>query len=310
MMNRTDPKYVEALVAKKPHKDDPKEQRIANLIREQVLQEPWARDAFAKIGDIQTSYMHEMLADLPRPDFVHERTQQALTEISGLLNSTIVEGQENLDKLPKGQSVLVATNHYGAYKLLGMDPQQELGINIEGYDFIYPYLMYFAALKPVAESLADNLYYVSDDFPLDFGTIHREAGFINVPPKQIGGVLTENRTKMLEEQTGSVIESHPHAAIVNFPEGGTSGKYSGLGPYALDHFNTGGYFVAAHLGIPIIPVAQYFNPQKGFELRVFEPLNLDPNCMRDDLLKIGEANKQEMQEWLNARQAATIIPAK
>ena len=303
-MNRTDPKYVEALVAKKPHKDDPKEKRITDLIRGQVLQEPWARDAFSKIGKIQAGYMHEMLVDLPRPDLVHDRTQQVLTEISSLLNSTIVEGQDNLDKLPKGQSVLVATNHYGAYKLLGMDPQKELGVNIEGYDFIYPFLMYFAALKPVAEVLGDNLYYVSDDFPLEFGTIHREAGFINVPPAK---VITEGRTGILEEQTGSVIADHPHAAIVNYPEGGTSGKYSGLGPYDLDTFKTGGYVIAAHLGIPIIPVAQYFNPQKGFELRVFEPLNLDPNSTHDDLGKIAATNQQEMQEWLNAKQQATVV---
>lgn len=302
MINRTDPEYVKALIEKKPHKDDPKEVRITDVISKEVLREQWARDAFSRVGEIQINYLREMLVDLPNANLVHDKTQQTLEEISKLLHSTIVEGQEHVDGLPKGQSVLIATNHFGAYKLLGINPQQELGVRIEGYDFLYPYPMYFAAFSPVAEALGDNLYYVSDDFPLVFGDIHREAGFINVPPAK---VVTQGRTGILEEQTRSLLETHPHAAIVNYPEGGTSGKYSGLGPYDLDPFKTGAYVIAAHLGIPILPVAQYFDPQEGFKLRVFEPVILDPKGTPDYFSSIAQGNQEEMQAWLNQRIAST-----
>ena len=143
-----------------------------------------------------------------------------------------------------------------------------MGVDIPGYDFMYPSPMYFAGLKPVAKTIGDNLSYVSDDFPGIFGQIHRKAGFIHVPPPNI---QSTNRTEALLEQTREAINKRTNIGIVNYPEGGTSGKYSGLGPYDLDPFKTGGYVIASKLGVYVIPVAQYFNPEKGLQLKVFQP---------------------------------------
>lgn len=296
-IDRTDPLYVEALVEKKPHIDDPKEIDITDKIRSEIFKEEWVRDAFGRIDSIQKQYLRNMVRNATNHQEVHDQTQKVLKEISEVVRSEIVEGEENLDKIPKGSPVLVATNHFGGYKLLPVNPKEELGVDIPGYDSMYPYPMYFAALNPVAEKLNDNLYYVSDDFPLVFGDIHRSADFINVPPAK---VVPHGRTDLLEHQTAELIRHHPNAAIVNFPEGGTSGKYSGLGPYDLDKFQSGGYVIASHLRIPILPVGQYFDIKKGFRLRVFEP-TIPEVKSREEHLKDAEKNKNEMQAWLDSR---------
>ncbi|HLC81521.1 MAG TPA: hypothetical protein VJH68_02595 [Candidatus Nanoarchaeia archaeon] len=299
-MDRTSPEYISALIKKKPHLGDPKEIEITRKIREKVLREEWVREAFSEIKTIQRDYLKEMIENVFNPGFIHQRTQEVLTQVSGLLHSEIVESTGNLAKLPAGQAVLLATNHFGAYKLLGLSPKEDLGIDIAGYDWIYPYPMYFAALKPVADKIGTNLYYVSDDFPQIFGDIHRQAGFINVPPKKI---IKVGRTAILQDQTEALIRSHPKATIVNYPEGGTSGKYNGLGPYDLEPFSTGSYVIAANLGLPILPVAQYFDRCKGFQLKVFEPF-VPPITDREGYRWYADANQAQMQAWLDQRKDA------
>ena len=267
-IDRTDPAYISALIEKKPRRGDPKEIEIVKKIGETVLREEWAKGAFSEISLIQKDYLKEMIANAGNQELIHRQTQDVLAEISKLLRSEIVESEENLAKLSARQPVLVTTNHFGSYKLLGLKPKEDLGADILGYDWIYPFPMYFAALKPVADKAGNNLYYVSDDFPLVFGEIHRNAGFINVPPQKI---IIGGRTRLIQDQIKTLIGIHPNAAIVNYPEGGTSGKYNGLGPYDLEPFSTGGYVIAANLGLPILPVAQYFHKDRGFQLKVFEP---------------------------------------
>jgi len=184
------------------------------------------------------------------------------------------------------------------YKLAGIDPKKELGIDISNYNFMYPSPMYFAGLSPVAEAIGDNLSYVSDDFPDIFGEIHRESGFIHVPPPNIQNI---NRTEALLEQTKNALIARPNTGIVNYPEGGTSGKYSGLGPYDLDPFKTGGYVIASKLGIRIIPVAQYFDPNKGLQLKVF-PSYIPEISEKEGYEKKAKKDRERMQEWFNKLQ--------
>jgi 1-acyl-sn-glycerol-3-phosphate acyltransferase len=159
--------------------------------------------------------------------------------------------------------------------------------------------MYFAGLMPVAEKIGDNLAYVSDDFPGIFGEIHRAAGFIHVPPQTSEKI---SRTEVLTQQTKEVVNVRKNIAIVNFPEGGTSGKYNGLGPYDLEPFKTGGYVIASKLGIRVIPIAQYFDKEKGLQLRIFKsyfPLLAN----KGEYERLAKEDMVAMQEWLNKQKA-------
>ncbi|MBI5645146.1 1-acyl-sn-glycerol-3-phosphate acyltransferase [Candidatus Kaiserbacteria bacterium] len=296
-LNRNDPSYINAVVKKKSQ-TDPKETAIREKIEKNVLGEQWAQEAFAGIQREQISYLRDSVDHVSNPDYVHERTQTVLREIAMRLRSKIVEGQELLQTLPKGTPVLIATNHFGAYKLTATDPRADIGVDIPNYDAMYPYPMYFAALHPVSSVLGDNLYYVSEDFPRVFGQIHSAAGFIHVPPASLE--IPGGRTAFLLKQTAEALGKHSNAAIVNFPEGGTSGKYSGLGPYDLDPFKTGGYVIAANLGVHIVPVAQFFDKHEGIQLKVLRPF-IPPISEKEAYEHMAESNRMEMQLWLDQR---------
>lgn len=289
--------YLDAVIKKKSQ-DDPKEVAIREKTAAQMLREPWAQDSFARIRETQINYLKEVVARADDAEFVHERTQEIIRELATLTRAHIEEGSELLDTLPKGTPFLLATNHLGAYKLAGIKPREDVGVDIPGYDAMYPYLMYFASLAPVADAVGDNLYYVSEDFPGVFGDVHSNAGFVHVPPASIP--IEGGRTAFLTKQTGEAIEKHPNAAIVNFPEGGTSGKYTGLGIYDLDPFKTGGYVVAAALGIHIVPVAQFFHPQHGMQLKVFEPY-IPTATDKEGFEALAERDRTRMQDWLDER---------
>lgn len=298
-LNRRDSAYLDAVVKKKSQIDQ-KETAIRAKIERCMTQEIWSQGALVRVRDLQKSYLADAIAHVSDESYVHDQTQGTLAEISELLQSKIVAGEEFLKEIPKGAPVLIATNHFGAYKLTGIRPKEDLGVDIPNYDAMYPYPMYFAALHPVAESLGDNLYYASEDFPLVFGEIHTKAGFVHIPPASVQ--LEGGRTAFLINETREVVRKHPNAAIVNFPEGGTSGKYSGLGPYDLDPFKTGAYVIAGALGIHVVPVAQYFDPKNGFVLKVLKPF-VPPTAGKEELEKIAENNRSEMQQWFNEKQS-------
>jgi hypothetical protein len=293
------PEYVAAVVAKKPKGNDPKEIDIREKIRKEVEASDWAGASFEKIRRDQIEYLREMFAHILADDtsFIHARTQAFLHEIATELRAHIVEGEELLGRVPKGTNVLLMTNHLGLYKLSGINPQEELGVDIPGYDFMYPSPLYFGGLQPVAEKMGNHLSYVSDDFPAEFGTVHRKSGFVHVPP---ASKVTAGRTEILLNQTKAVLENNQGTTLVNFPEGGTSGKYSGLGPYSLDPFKTGGYVIAAELGLPVVIVGQYFHPQEGLQLRVFPPYTPEQTD-KAGYEAYAKQDQERMQEWLDGK---------
>lgn len=301
--DRMSTEYIEAAIAKKPKGDDPKDIRIRNLIEDAVLREPWAKQAFANIHDAQISFMREAVGHVDNPAYVGAATQEVLHGISTELRSTIVEGQEHLDSLPTGSPVLIMANHFGGYKLDGINPQTDLGPGVpkyEGYNFMYPYPLYIAGMTPVAEAVGNSLSYTSDDFPGVYGQVHTAAGFIHVPP---AALVASGRTEALVTQARGALNARPNTAIVNFPEGGTSGKYNEAGPYDLLVFKTGGLVVASQLDIPVVPVAQFFNPHQGMQLKVFEPFH-PGTASREEYQVMVDTMRDEMQEWLTAQEQA------
>jgi hypothetical protein len=292
--SRNETGYLAAVLSQK-NQDDPKESAIREKISSVVLREEWARAAFARVRSLQVAYLRDTIAHVADTEYVHAASQKVLRDIVEALPSQIVEGRGVLETLPKGKPVLVATNHFGAYKLLGIHPKEELGVDIPGYTDMYPFPAYFAALHPVAQEIGLGLYYSSNDFPGVFGEIHSKSGFIHIP------ALKEGRTAALIEQTRHVVEHRPESAIVIFPEGTTSGKPTGMGPYALNPFKTGAYVLAAELALPVVLVAQYFHPTEGFKLKIFSaavPVKTD----KAGYEALAAEQQHVMQEWLSAQE--------
>jgi len=160
---------------------------------------------------------------------------------------------------------------------------------------MYPSPLFFGGLKPVSDRLGDDLVYVSDDFPGNLGKIHRDSGFIHVPPQT---AQPTGRTTYLIEQTAAAFKKRPNTTMVNFPEGKTTGKYSGKGVYDLEPFFTGGYVVAANLGVRILPVAQCWDPHSGLKLKVFPSYKLNPSD-KDDIKAHADLDQKHMQAWFD-----------
>lgn len=298
--DRSTPEYIQAVVEVKPRVNDQKDLRIRHIIGEIFLKEPWAEETFTDIRTEQIAYLKDALHNVGDPTYVDRITQETLKKIGNKLMSTIVGGEEYLAPL-QGKPVLIATNHLGTYKLAPINPCVDLGDDIpkyEGYDFMYPYPLYIAGLSPVAEALGNSISYASNDYPGVFGQIHTAAGFIFVPP---AAHISRGRTEILKQQTAQIIQSRPNTAVINFPEGGTGGKYDEKGPYDLRDFRTGGYVIAAELGIPVVPVAQYFNPLTGMELEVFKPAYPQIGT-QEDYQQLANDTRAQIQAWVKQKE--------
>lgn len=300
---RESPEYLEAVIGIKPQVDDHRDIRIRQIIRDSFLQQEWAKCTFSRIREQQIGYIKQLVKHVGNTALAHEVTQDVVRTISNEMKTVIEEGEEHLTAL-QGAPVVAATNHLGTYKLSAIDPQRELGEEVpkyEGYNFMYPFPLYFAALSPVADALGNNLSYSSIDYPGIFGQIHTDAGFIHIPP---ASQVTGSRTELLKEQTAALFERQPNTLLVNFPEGGTGGKYNETGPYDLRTFRTGVYVITAELGLPMLTVAQYFDPHEGMRLKVFEPFYPSPGDDRDDFHQMANEAQSSIQAWLNHKEQA------
>lgn len=297
------PDHDRVVIDQWPKEDDPKERRIVKAIKDQLLSAAWARDIFRQTAEIQLEHLKISLQHLDEPQFTHDNTQKVLERLAELTYSKIVAGEKYLNMLSKGEPILLLTNHLGVYKLNSW-PIEELkektGLTGPVQPVFYPCPLYFSAMYPIARALDNNLYIASFEYPGLLGKIFRATGSIEVPPKDDLS-QGKNRTEVLIDSTRRLVEANHNAVIVSFPEGGTTGKRNGGGPYDLESFHTGSYVIAASLGLPILPVAQYFDPNRGFELRIFEPLTLETNADRDKLERSAKQHCQEELEWLQER---------
>lgn len=314
-MRKDDPKYVRAVIDQWPKPDDPKEIRIVDEIRKEFFSTEWARDTFDQARVIQIRHLKDSLSHLQDPVYVHDETQDILAELADITGVGIVEGKENIDVLPKGKAVLIVTNHLGSYKLNSLTPEElrEIGINGPVLPIFYPFPLYFSSMRPVAKKLENNLYEASFEYPGKVKEIYMASGSIEVPPPiEVKSLHQENQIKgrapVLIESTKKLIREHPNAAIVSFPEGGTTGKRNGKGPYDMENFRGGSFLIAAAAGIPVLPVVQYFNPNSGFELKVFNPVFPEADKSKDYYQEIAKKTSDQMQAWLNQRkQSAGIL---
>lgn len=274
-----------------PSKSDELEIRIINLIKEELESTKWASESFREVRGMLVNYFLSSVKSLDKPDKIHEDTQKLLRNISYLMKSKIISGEEYLSKIGNSP-VIIASNHLGSYKLTELNPK-EFGWDMDT-DVIHPFPMFYASIYPVAEKLKFNLYDAAWTFENPIGEIQKAAGYI--PVAQGRGVFDQ-----VLEASREAMKNYQNGAFVVFPEGGTSGKRNNGGPYDLIPFKTGVFAIAAELDVPVIPVAQYFNPKTGFELGVLEPVYVSKGVSREDLARTASEVQGKMQNWLNSR---------
>ena len=285
-----------------PKKDDPLEIRIRDLIREQAYRTPQGKQMWEKSKDAQLRYFREALGRIDDVTYVHERTQQLLSELAKITNAHIVLGEENLRdlRLP----ALVVLNHYSGYKNTTLQ-REELGIDLGEMDELYPFPVFYSSVVPAARKLGEevslydaHLEYSPDETPLR--KLQEEAGLLVIP---------ENGASFqaVLELTRDTIKRDPNSLVVVFPEGETSGKRNSGGPYDMVSFHTGPFAIASILGIPVLPVAQYFNPESGFEIGIGKSIQPDTNRPREEYSRLAESTRQEMRGLLSQMHASLTI---
>ncbi len=277
-----------------PSQSNELEIRIVNLIEKELLKTSWAKESFDKAKGLLLSYFKDSIKDLGKPKEIQDKTQELLKKLSDLLNSKIASGENYLKKLPSNSPVFILTNHLGAYKLIGIKPK-ELGLDAP-VDVIHPFPMFYASLYPLAHRLDKGLYEAAYPFIEPISKIQEAAGYIAVPGGK--GVFSD-----VLEATKRTISKYKKGLFVIFPEGGTSGKRSMKGPYDLEHFHTGVFAIAALEKVPILPVAQYFNPKTGYELGVFEPIYVKSEATKEYLSELASQTQSNIQKWINERKA-------
>lgn len=282
---------------------DAAENRIVNLIGEQVLRTPWAKDRIQQVGLELTEYYGKTLKLVDsNPSLVHGATQDIVKKIATITNAKIAYGIEHLRQLSPGRPCFFVGNHFGFYKLTQLSPRQDLNLEI-ALDAMNALPAFFAAYHPVAEILGNNSYLAAFPFPGILGKIQDLAGWVTIPFHNDRGI------ESLAEETSNKIQEHPNYALTILPEGKTSGKRNGGGPYTLEDFRTGGFVIAGMLQLPIVPVAQFFNSSEGegFEIGVFQPFTpKKPDEVENPkqyFEKLAKDTQDQMQKWLNERVA-------
>lgn len=279
-----------------PRHDDPLEVRIRGLIRDQVYSTPLGREMFRKVDEAQLAYFRDSLAHLGDPDLIHDRTQALLKKIAEMTNAQIVYGKENLAKVPKGSPVFAEVNHFSGYKLTAIE-QSDLGLNLPEIDEIFPYTLFYSSLVPVAEILGRKLYMAQLEMPEPLLTVQKTAGLLLVP-------LEKGSFEVVLQRSKEHVDKYPNSVTVLFPEGGTSGKRNGGGPYDLEPFHSGSFAIAGKLGITVLPITQFFNPNRGFEVAVFEPFKPDPKGGREYFDELANNTRKQMQAWLDTKKSS------
>jgi len=250
---------------------------------------PWLAEALPGVRQLQLDAFRAMLA-AKTDEEVRTISDTTIRETAAALHARLVSGEEKLSVLSPTQPALIMTNHFGLYKLTPMTPP-ELGLAIPELPIIHPFPPFFAALYPVAEKLGSSLAYVANKLPGAIGEIQERAGELTIPTD-----MEKGKTRYLTGKTSEFFKEHPSTLLVTFNEGGTSGKRTGKGPLDLDPFKTGGYVVAAELGIPIILAGQRPGPQ-GMEVGVLEVMTPVPGD-KSSFEALAQHHREIMQAWL------------
>ena len=286
---------IDNIIARLPHSADKDEVRITDLIQSELLRTEWSRELFKKMRQLQIDFFRSAIQHLEDPELLHLLNQQLLERLAQESNSTIVSGKENLTgvKTP----LMIATNHLGDYKLCTIKPA-ELNLDLLT-DQIHPFSMYYAPYSPIAEQLKTEVSAAHIALLEPLHSIEKACRLVTIIVNKSGGGL-----KDLEKQTKSLFDKHPNTVLVIFPEGGTSGKRNQGGPYDLEEFHAGAFVIASNLGVSVLPVAKYFNPNRGYEIGILPPISPEKDRDRDYYQKIASTTQKDLQTWLDRQKGS------
>lgn len=277
-----------ARIARQPTNKDPQELRIRSEL-EKLISTSWSKEAMKKMREEQENFFKFSFSHLQKPQEILRRHRKLLAKLNKISGARIVAGEEYLDKLKNEKGIIIVTNHFGIAKLTKIDNSEgRFPIPIEVFE---PFPLRYASLFLVPERLGGNLYETAIELPGALNEIQEACGTLMIPP------VGEKRTETLIEKVEKLVEKDSRAVMVMYPEGGTTGKRNNGGPYDLGGFHSGAFVVSAKTRTPILPVCQAFNPEKGFEIKILEPIFLE----EEDLGKISdivEMTKASMQSRL------------
>lgn len=262
-------------------------------IREQLnglLTTEWSRTAMEDLRQEIIGFYTLAFLDLGDSEGIFSKYKNLLLRLKSIAKSRILTGEPYLGEVRGSRGVIIVTNHLGMGILTIIDnTDHRFPVSLE--EFVgFPVRL--AALPLVAENLDVPLYETAVELPPPLFEIQKACKTIIVP------VEGKDRTEQLARNVLSLVAREPGAAIVMYPEGGTSGKRNNGGPYDLDEFHRGAFVVAIQTGLPILPVCQYFNPEKGLELHVLKPILLEQRDIgRVDEIK--EETRAAMQKRLD-----------
>lgn len=283
------------ILARLPKTTDADEVRITRRISDELLKTEWASELFGRMREAQKDFFKFAINSLDDPDQIYSKNQDLLKKLAEMSKAKIVSGADNLTGLRA--PFFIVSNHLGDYKLAAIKPE-ELGIEM-GVDQIHPFPMYYSSYSPVTEKLNAQISAAHVALLEPLLAIERACGLVPIVVKKEGDTLP-----VLEEDTRRILEKHSDSALVVFPEGGTSGKRNGRGPYDLEEFRAGAFVIAGHLGLPVLPVAKYFNPDSGYELDVFPVIVLEKDKDRGYYKDIAIKTQDRMQAWLDTRKSS------
>ena len=186
----------------------------------------------------------------------------ALARIVGLRSSSF-------GKLPVCDGLIVVSNHVGIAKLFKVDFASlyrrvhgkcvsiDPGMRHESFVNDDPNILLF---YPVIDSIA-QLAESRSIFPICVTITHTAK--LQVLSEALGFVSLDANGRFLYRELLELVDRAVEGAslrkqfpvVMIFPEGGTSGKLSGGGPYELGKFYTGYYRLARDFGFPVMQVA-------------------------------------------------------
>lgn len=274
-----------------PKNSDPQEKAIRKKLENSVLITDYSRKIVRQLHDVQENFFTDAFKDLDNNQKINKLYQELLLKLSNSTNSKIISGEHNLDDISSQQGVIIITNHLGLIKLTKIDnSNKKFPLALDNFE---PFPLRHAPILPIAQKLGFNLHETAIELPHPLSKIQKACGILIVNPEG------NNRTQKLINDTSQLLDTQK-SAIVMYPEGGTSGKRNNAGPYKLDTFHSGSFVIGLKLNIPILPVCQFFNPDKGFELMILPAIM--PNELKSSPLKdITIRTQNKMQKTLNSK---------
>lgn len=268
-------------------------ERLLTILHNTLASTPWAQEMFAQASVLQKDFFrYAARPDVGRSEADHAY-DETLGQLSGMTRVQVKEGEEYARRLKDAPAIIVATNHLGIGGVGYVD-------NSDG-TFDYPRDKIEGFPLGMLPGFLISKWYTGG---LQTDIRGEDRGDLISIRKKLSGIVIPNsansgRTEKVISEINQMRGPDKRHVFLLFPEGRPSGWANNGGPYDLDTFRAGTFVIACKTGLPILPICQYFDPQRGLDLFVLPPIQLG----QEDLAQVGlikDATQQAMQTVLSA----------